>query len=197
MWSARQPPTESGSLYSAPDTTRRHSARSPTPCSCALPDSEAWRSMPMRAVPESVLALSGATSCLERPSWVSLPCTAQVRMLASSVTHLAAVSVFYHRRHGLARNQVTAIELVISGGEQIRGDAENEPDLFWALRGGGGSFGVVTTLEFNLLPLPEIFAGALLFPAQEASQVLQGWREWSAGMPEEMTSVGRLMNFPA
>ena len=103
---------------------------------------------------------------------------------------------FYHRRHGLACNRVTAIELVIAGGEQIRVDAENEPDLFWALRGGGGSFGVVTALEFDLLPLPEIFAGALLFPAQEASQVLQGWREWSAGMPEEMTSVGRLMNFP-
>ena len=103
---------------------------------------------------------------------------------------------FYHRRHGLACNRVTAIELVIAGGEQIRVDAENEPDLFWALRGGGGSFGVVTALEFDLLPLPEIFAGALLFPAQEASKVLQGWREWSAGMPEEMTSVGRLMNFP-
>jgi FAD/FMN-containing dehydrogenase len=103
---------------------------------------------------------------------------------------------FYHRRYGLACNRVTAIELVIAGGEQIRVDAANEPDLFWALRGGGGSFGVVTALEFDLLPLPEIFAGVLLFPAQEASQVLQGWLEWSAGMPEEMTSVGRLMNFP-
>jgi FAD/FMN-containing dehydrogenase len=103
---------------------------------------------------------------------------------------------FYHRRYGLACNRVTAIELVIAGGEQIRVDAANEPDLFWALRGGGGSFGVVTALEFDLLPLPEIFAGVLLFPAQEASQVLQGWLEWSAGMPEDMTSVGRLMNFP-
>lgn len=103
---------------------------------------------------------------------------------------------FHHRRYGLACNRVTAIELVIAGGEQIRVDAANEPDLFWALRGGGGSFGVVTALEFDLLPLPEIFAGVLLFPAQEASQILQGWLEWSAGMPEEMTSVGRLMNFP-
>ncbi len=73
---------------------------------------------------------------------------------------------------------------------------DNEPDLFWALRGGGGSFGVVTALEFDLLPLPEIFAGALLFPAEQASEVLQGWREWTARVPEEMTSVGRLMNFP-
>jgi FAD/FMN-containing dehydrogenase len=103
---------------------------------------------------------------------------------------------FYHRKHGLACNRVTAIELVTAGGEQIRVDAEHEPDLFWALRGGGGSFGVVTALEFDLLPLPEIFAGALLFPAEQASEVLHGWREWTAGMPEEMTSVGRLMNFP-
>jgi FAD/FMN-containing dehydrogenase len=103
---------------------------------------------------------------------------------------------FYHRKHGLACNQVTAIELVTADGEQVRVDAKNEPDLFWALRGGGGSFGVVTALEFDLLPLPEIFAGALLFPAEQAKEVLHGWHEWTAGMPEEMTSVGRLMNFP-
>src|SRR4029453_9630810 len=83
---------------------------------------------------------------------------------------------FYDRKHGLACNRVTAIELVTAGGEQIRVDAANEPDLFWALRGGGGSFGVVTALEFYLLPLPQIFAGALFFPAEEASDVLHGWR---------------------
>jgi FAD/FMN-containing dehydrogenase len=103
---------------------------------------------------------------------------------------------FYHRKHGLACNRVTAIELVIADGQQIRVDAENEPDLFWALRGGGGSFGVVTALEFDLLSLPEIFAGALMFPAEQASEVLHGWLDWTDGMPEEMTSVGRLMNFP-
>jgi FAD binding domain/Berberine and berberine like len=103
---------------------------------------------------------------------------------------------FYSRKHGLACNRVTAIELVTAGGEQIRIDSKNEPDLFWAVRGGGGSFGVVTALEFDLLRLPEIFAGALLFSAERASEVLQKWREWTAGMPEEMTSVGRLMNFP-
>jgi FAD/FMN-containing dehydrogenase len=103
---------------------------------------------------------------------------------------------FYARKHGLACNRVTAIELVTAGGEQVRVDPENEPDLFWALRGGGGSFGVVTALEFDLLPLREIYAGALFFPAEQASDVLRGWREWTGGLPEEMTSVGRLMNFP-
>ena len=103
---------------------------------------------------------------------------------------------FYTRKHGLACNRVTAIELVTADGQQVRVDAKNEPDLFWAVRGGGGSFGVVTALEFDLLRLPEIFAGALLFPAEQASEVLHGWLDWTAGVPEEMTSVGRVMNFP-
>jgi FAD binding domain/Berberine and berberine like len=103
---------------------------------------------------------------------------------------------FYGRQHGLACNRVTAIELVNGRGEQVRVDAENEPDLFWGLRGGGGSFGVVTALEFDLLPLREIFAGALFFRAEQASEVLHGWNEWTSGAPDEMTSVGRLLNFP-
>ena len=94
---------------------------------------------------------------------------------------------FYARKHGLACNRVSAIELVTAGGEQVRVDAENGPDLFWALRGGGGSFGVVTALEFDLMPMPEIFAGALFFPAEQVSDVLDGWREWTGGVPEEMT----------
>jgi hypothetical protein len=103
---------------------------------------------------------------------------------------------FYARKHGLACNRVTAMELVTASGDQIRVDVDNEPDLFWALRGGGGSFGVVTAVEFELLPLPQIFAGALFFPAEQASEVLHGWNEWTSGVPDEMTSVGRLLNFP-
>jgi FAD/FMN-containing dehydrogenase len=103
---------------------------------------------------------------------------------------------FYARKHGLACNRVTAMDFVSASGEQIRVGAENEPDLFWALRGGGGSFGVVTAVEFELLPLPQIFAGALFFPAEQASEVLHGWNEWIRGVPDEMTSVGRLLNFP-
>jgi FAD/FMN-containing dehydrogenase len=103
---------------------------------------------------------------------------------------------FYVRKHGLACNRVTAMELVTADGEQVRVDAKNEPDLFWAVRGGGGSFGVLTALEFDLLRLPEIFAGALFFPAEQAGEVLHGWHEWTSDVPEEMTSVWRLMNFP-
>jgi len=103
---------------------------------------------------------------------------------------------FYARKHGIACNRVTAIELVTADGELRRVDADGDPDLFWALRGGGGSFGVVTALEFDLLELPAIFAGALFFPMERASDILHAWREWTATVPEEVTSVGRLMNFP-
>lgn len=103
---------------------------------------------------------------------------------------------WYARKHGIACNRVTAVELVSADGELRRVDADGDPDLFWALRGGGGSFGVVTTLEFDLLELPEVFAGALFFPVERSSEVLHAWHEWTATAPEEVTSVGRIMNFP-
>ncbi len=103
---------------------------------------------------------------------------------------------FYGREFGLACNRVTAVELVGADGEQRRVDAGNDPDLFWALRGGGGNFGVVTALEFELLAMPERYAGALFFPIEQAAEVLHGWREWTETAPEQATSVGRLLNFP-
>ena len=100
------------------------------------------------------------------------------------------------RRHGIAANSVVAIELVTADGRSVRVDADTMPDLFWALRGGGGSFGVVTAIEFRLYPLAEIYAGALFFPLERASEVLHAWREWIETVPEEVTSVGRVMQFP-
>ena len=103
---------------------------------------------------------------------------------------------WYARKHGLAANSVRAIELVTADGEIRRVDAEHETDLFWALRGGGGNFGVVTALEFDLLPVAEVYAGALFFPFERAAEVLHAWHQWTAGVPDEVTSVGRLLQFP-
>ena len=120
--------------------------------------------MPQQAAPESAPALWG--DVVPKASELGLAALHGSTPNVGIAGYTLGGGVgFYHRKHGLACNRVTAIELVTAGGEQIRVDAENEPDLFWALRGGGGSFGVVTALEFDLLPLPEIFAGALLFPA--------------------------------
>jgi hypothetical protein len=103
---------------------------------------------------------------------------------------------WYGRKHGLGCNSVTAIELVNAAGEEVRVDASNEPELFWALRGGGGDFGVVTALEFELLPIAEVFAGALFFPLERAGEALGAYLEWTGTAPEEATSVGRLLTVP-
>ena len=83
---------------------------------------------------------------------------------------------WYARKHGLAANSVTAIEVVTADGELRRVDHRSEPELFWALRGGGGNFGVVTALEFDLYPVPELYAGVLFFGFERAEEVLQAWR---------------------
>ena len=103
---------------------------------------------------------------------------------------------WYARKHGLAANSVTAIELVTADGELRRVDLDNEPELFWALRGGGGNFGVVTAIEFELYPIREVYAGVLFFPFERASEVLHAWHEWTGRAPEEVTSVGRMLQFP-
>jgi hypothetical protein len=103
---------------------------------------------------------------------------------------------WYARKLGLSANSVTAIELVTADGRLRRVDADNDPDLFWALRGGGGSFGVVTALEVQLYSIPDIYAGVLFYPWERSSEVLHAWLEWTAGVPDEVTSVGRILQFP-
>ncbi|WP_248305496.1 FAD-binding oxidoreductase [Agromyces sp. H66] len=100
------------------------------------------------------------------------------------------------RSHGLAANQVLAVELVTADGVRRRVDADHDADLFWAVRGGGGDFGVVTALEFRLHPIAEIVAGTLFFPLERAEEVLQAWAAWTATLPDTVTSVGRVLRFP-
>jgi FAD/FMN-containing dehydrogenase len=103
---------------------------------------------------------------------------------------------WYARKLGLSTNSVVAIELVTADGQLRRVDADNDPELFWALRGGGGNFGVVTALEVQLYEIPEIYAGVLFFPWERSTEVLQAWREWTETVPDEVTSVGRILQFP-
>ena len=100
------------------------------------------------------------------------------------------------RRYGLAANSVVAVELVTADGRIVRTDRDTEPDLFWAVRGGGGSFGIVTAIEFALYPVAEVYAGILFFPFERAAEVLNAWSEWVEDTPEEITSAGRLMQVP-
>src|SRR4051812_4635961 len=103
---------------------------------------------------------------------------------------------WYGRKHGLQANNITAIELVTADGELRRVDHDNEPDLFWALRGGGGNFGVVTAIEFKLFPMAEVYAGGFFFPVERAAEVLHTWHELLPDMPDEMNAIARVMHFP-
>jgi hypothetical protein len=86
--------------------------------------------------------------------------------------------------------------MVTADGHLVRADHEHRPDLFWALRGGGGSFGVVTALEFRLFPVTEAYAGALWYPIERGSEVLHAWTELTCGAPDELTTVGRFLRLP-
>src|SRR4051794_35715969 len=92
------------------------------------------------------------------------------------------------RKHGLQCNAVTALELVTADGELVRADAEHHPDLFWALRGGGGNFGVVTAIEFGVIGVDDLYAGAMFFPFERSSDVLHAWRELLPALPDELMS---------
>ena len=103
---------------------------------------------------------------------------------------------WYGRRYGLAAHHLRAVELVLADGRLVRADAEHEAALFWALKGGGGSFGIVTALEFDLLPIPDAYAGMLLWPAERAAEVAHRWAEWTRTVPDAVTTSLRLMSFP-
>ncbi|WP_353829334.1 FAD-binding oxidoreductase [Agromyces sp. SYSU T0242] len=100
------------------------------------------------------------------------------------------------RRHGLQTNAVRAVELVTAGGEIVRADADHHPDLFWALRGGGGNFGIVTAIEFEVVAVPELVAGAYFFPVERAGAVLTTWTRLLPSFPEELTTWVTVIHFP-
>ncbi|MFA9429328.1 FAD-binding oxidoreductase [Egicoccus sp. AB-alg2] len=100
---------------------------------------------------------------------------------------------WYARRHGLQCSALTAIEVVLADGSFVR--ATGHDDLLWAARGGGG-FGVVTAVEFDLLPIATAFAGLLAWDWRHAERVLRAWADWTRETPEDVTTVARLFQAP-
>ncbi len=103
---------------------------------------------------------------------------------------------WFGRKYGWACNHVTAIELVTADGELRTVDAHSDPDLFWALRGGGGGYAIVTALHVDLFPVTEAYAGGLLFPPELTEDGLRRYRDWTAEAPEEVGSMVRMLNLP-
>jgi FAD/FMN-containing dehydrogenase len=91
------------------------------------------------------------------------------------------------RKYGMTVDNLESAEVVTAAGEVVRASATEHPDLFWALRGGGGNFGVVTRFEFRLHPVgPDVLSGLIVYPISEAKSVLQKYRDFVAKAPEEL-----------
>jgi hypothetical protein len=104
---------------------------------------------------------------------------------------------WYARELGLQCNAVTAVELVLADGAFVRATADDEPDLFWALRGGAAPLGVVTALEFDVFALETVVAGHLIWDWTAVERVLPAWVAWCAEAPDEATTAFRLIDVPA
>jgi FAD/FMN-containing dehydrogenase len=92
------------------------------------------------------------------------------------------------RKYGLALDNLVGAEVVTADGALVKASAEQNPELFWALRGGGGNAGIVTAFDFAAHPTTDVFFGRISFPASEAATVLQGWADHFRTAPEELTS---------
>jgi hypothetical protein len=103
---------------------------------------------------------------------------------------------WFGRQYGFACNSVTGIDCVTAAGESRSVTAKDDPDLFWALRGGGGGYAIVTALHLALLPIAEVYGGILIFPAELGADAFRAYRDWAAEAPEEVTSIARLLRPP-
>ena len=102
------------------------------------------------------------------------------------------------RKHGLSVDRLHSVDLVTADGDVVRASGEENPDLFWGVRGGGGNFGVVTHLEFDLRPVgPTVYAGPLLWPLESGHRVADVYRDWIADAPDELTTAVVARRAPA
>jgi FAD/FMN-containing dehydrogenase len=100
------------------------------------------------------------------------------------------------RKHGLALDNLLSAEVVLADGQRVMASADENEELFWAIRGGGGNFGVVTSFVFQAHPLGAVLAGIVLHPAAVAADAIRRWRDLEAGAPDESTQGALLFHFP-
>jgi FAD/FMN-containing dehydrogenase len=101
------------------------------------------------------------------------------------------------RRDGMTIDNLVSAEVILADGSRVRASVEENPDLYWGLRGGGGNFGVVTSFELRLHDLgPEVFALNIAYPIEEAARVLARWRDAVADAPDELSTAGLIWSLP-
>ena len=110
-------------------------------------------------------------------------------LLGGGVGHLT-------RKHGLSIDNVVAADVVLADGTFTRASEDENADLFWAIRGGGGNFGVVTALTLNLHPVSTVMAGPILWPLDQAAEVLAWYREFLPAQPDELTGFFAFLTVP-
>ncbi|MEZ0111413.1 FAD/FMN-containing dehydrogenase [Catenulispora sp. EB89] len=98
------------------------------------------------------------------------------------------------RKYGLALDSLVRVEVVTADGAVVAADEDENPELFWAVRGGGGNFGIVTAFEFAAHPTTDVFHGRITFPGAEAAKVIPGWAEYMRTAPEALTAVAAFAN---
>ena len=100
------------------------------------------------------------------------------------------------RKHGLALDNLLSAQIVLADGRLVTAGPRENSDLFWAIRGGGGNFGVVTSFEFRVHPVGTVLAGIVLHPAAGAATAIRRWRDLEVGAPDESTQGALLFHFP-
>lgn len=100
------------------------------------------------------------------------------------------------RMYGLTVDNLLGAELVLAGGEHVRTDEDENPDLFWAIRGGGGNFGVVTSFRFRLNPVSTVFAGPTFWPVEQTAEVMRHYREFLPNAPRELNGFFMIGSVP-
>src|ERR671911_264424 len=138
--------------------------------------------------------------------WTDLIHESQVHGLAGlqgSTSHVGVVGYtmgggfgWLGRKYGFNAASVREADLVTADGELVRLSAEDNPDLFWGLGGGGGNFGIVTSLKFDLYPVGTLYGGDIFYPMEKAPEVLDAYVRWSAGLPDEWSTGVAFLNIP-
>ncbi|MCE3552914.1 FAD-binding oxidoreductase [Pseudonocardia sp. RS11V-5] len=100
------------------------------------------------------------------------------------------------RKHGLACDNLVSADIVTADGRFLQASKEDNPDLFWAIRGGGGNFGIVTSFEFEVHPAGTVLAGLVIHPASRAREAMKFWRDFETTAPRELTTGALLFTAP-
>lgn len=103
---------------------------------------------------------------------------------------------WFARKYGFAAESVREADVLTADGELVKASADENADLFWGLKGGAGNFGIVTSLDFTLYPHTTVYGGAVYYPVEKASEVLDLYASWVSELPDEMTTAVAFLNFP-